>query len=112
MGFRAYRLAVRRALPGAPGRRAVALRRRGTRPQGCARATPSRSAASLTADATAGATSRLKTEGTMCSGCSPASTTRSAMARAAASFMPSMTREAPLSRSPRKNPGKHKTLLI
>src|SRR5262249_47713974 len=75
------------------------------------RQTPSRAAASATAAATDGATRGSSGPGMIASGRNAPATT-AAIASAAASFMPSVTRVAPASSAPRKNPGKASTLLI
>src|SRR5262249_32027663 len=75
-------------------------RRRAVAVSCAARATPS---------ATAGATLLLKTLGMMYSSESSLRLTHAASARAAASFISSLTTRARASSSPRKNPGKHST---
>ncbi len=76
------------------------------------RATPSSCAARATAAATAGATSRLKTLGTTYSAPSSSCGMTAASACAAATFIPSVIREARTSSAPRKTPGNASTLLI
>src|SRR5690242_17290533 len=63
---------------------------------------------SLTADATACATSRLNADGTMYSRWISVSVTMFAIACAAASFISSVIFVAPESRRPRKKPGKQR----
>ena len=69
-------------------------------------------AARATPVATAGATLLLNTLGMMYSALSSLRPTHAARARAAASYMSSLTVRARLSSSPRKKPGKQSTLLI
>src|SRR6185369_1854758 len=73
------------------------------------RAVPVWCAARATASATAGATALLNTLGMMYSSLSSLRLTQPAMARAAASFISSLTARARESRSPRNSPGKHST---
>src|SRR5262249_47434526 len=76
------------------------------------RATPVLIAARATSAATAGATFLLNTLGMMYSGPSSCLPTQEAMAWAAASFISSLTSRARISSRPRKEPGKHGTVLI
>src|SRR6266508_2121844 len=78
-------------------------RRRAAEVSCAARATPS---------ATAGATALLKTLGMMYSSPSSLRLTHAASARAAPSFISSLTARARASSRPRKKPGKQSTLLI
>src|SRR5204863_10173937 len=76
------------------------------------RATPVACAVRAPRSATAGAPFLLKTLGMMYSSLSTLRLTHAAIARAAATFISSFTVRARESKSPRKNPGKHSTLLI
>src|SRR5204863_348344 len=69
-------------------------------------------AARTTPSATAGATFLLKTLGMMYSSLSSLRLTHAERARAAATFISSLTACARESSKPRKKPGKHSTLLI